>query len=255
MNILITNDDGYGTPGHEVLQRAVDKTWPGATVIGLFPKTGMSGASMALKGLGAEGPGNLRKYKVKGEQSWEMAATPVELMYYAFLRSEEFLPRGVSFDVVFSGVNHGANVGLNVFHSGTVGAALFAARAFGVKAVAFSQELGSVEDTILGKAEASAFANTEKYLPSFLSSFFDRVMPGECYNINIPLVVKGSEYPSRVANYNPFFWTPGESASAQPGLERYRQTRGGLEDDVKVLQRGCISVSDLRLEVNAPTKY
>ena len=31
MNILLTNDDGYGTIGHELLQVAVDKIWPGAT--------------------------------------------------------------------------------------------------------------------------------------------------------------------------------------------------------------------------------
>src|SRR5262245_34827359 len=112
-NILLTNDDGYGAEGLRALQEAVEGL---ATVWVAAPLAEQSGTAQSL---------TLRRPIVvhaKGERHWAVDGTPADAVIVALHRLLPVRP-----DLVISGINHGANMGENVYYSGTVGAAREAA--------------------------------------------------------------------------------------------------------------------------------
>jgi 5'-nucleotidase len=112
-HILLTNDDGYGAEGLEALARALAGF---ARVSIVAPSAERSGAAQSL---------TLRQPIVvhtKGPDHWAVDGTPADAVIVALHR---LLPERP--DLVISGINHGANLGENVYYSGTVGAAREAA--------------------------------------------------------------------------------------------------------------------------------
>src|SRR5215510_11922938 len=112
-NILLTNDDGYGAEGLRALQEALEDF---ATVWVVAPLAEQSGTAQSL---------TLRRPIVvhsKSERHWAVDGTPADAVIVALHR---LLPERP--DLVISGINHGANMGENVYYSGTVGAAREAA--------------------------------------------------------------------------------------------------------------------------------
>lgn len=112
-NILLTNDDGYGAEGLRALQEALEDF---ATVWVVAPFAEQSGTAQSL---------TLRRPIVvhsKSERHWAVDGTPADAVIVALHR---LLPERP--DLVISGINHGANMGENVYYSGTVGAAREAA--------------------------------------------------------------------------------------------------------------------------------
>jgi 5'-nucleotidase len=116
MGLLLTNDDGIDSEGIHVLARELDRV---ADVVLSVPENERSGASHSVT-LQAPveyreiaGPGGIRGYVVRG--------TPVDCVRLAYETLE------VPFDMVVSGINSGANVGINIHYSGTVAAAVEAA--------------------------------------------------------------------------------------------------------------------------------
>src|SRR6267154_5910162 len=108
-HILLTNDDGYDAPGLKALA-AVLEGW--ATVSIVAPNGEKSGAAQSL---------TLRQPIVchpKGERHWAVDGTPADAVIVALHKLLAEKP-----DLVISGINHGANMGENVYYSGTVGAA------------------------------------------------------------------------------------------------------------------------------------
>jgi 5'-nucleotidase len=118
---LVTNDDGIDSAGLHALVGAALKA--GLDVIVAAPAEQASGASAALTAVRRDGrtvvePRQLPDLDV---QAWAVRAQPGHIVAAAL--NGWFDPRP---DVVLSGINHGANVGRAVLHSGTVGAALTA---------------------------------------------------------------------------------------------------------------------------------
>src|SRR6267154_6561217 len=108
-HILLTNDDGYDAPGLKALAEVLEG-W--ATVSIVAPNGEKSGAAQSL---------TLRQPIVchpKGERHWAVDGTPADAVIVAL---HKLLPEKP--DLVISGINHGANMGENVYYSGTVGAA------------------------------------------------------------------------------------------------------------------------------------
>jgi 5'-nucleotidase len=109
MRILISNDDGYFSPGIALLHRALVAL---AQVTVVAPERDRSGASNSLT---LDRPLTVRRshngfYYVNG--------TPTDCVHLAVTGLLEELP-----DVVISGINHGANMGDDTIYSGTVAAA------------------------------------------------------------------------------------------------------------------------------------
>ena len=108
-HILLTNDDGYQAEGLRVLTAEIAKF---ATVSIVAPSEEQSGKAQAL---------TLRSPIIchpQGERHWAIEGTPADCVIVAI---HKLLPEKP--DLIISGINHGANLGENVYYSGTVGAA------------------------------------------------------------------------------------------------------------------------------------
>jgi len=111
--VLLTNDDGYQAAG---LRALADELKEFADITIVAPSWERSGAAQSL---------TLRQpivcHKIN-ENEWAVDGTPADCVIVAL---HKLLPQKP--DVVISGINHGANLGENVYYSGTVGAAREAA--------------------------------------------------------------------------------------------------------------------------------
>src|SRR5271168_4796699 len=108
-HILLTNDDGYQAEGLRALAAALEGF---ATVSIVAPSTEQSGAAQSL---------TLRQPIVChaiAERQWAIDGTPADCVIVAL---HKLLPEKP--DLVISGINAGANLGENIYYSGTVGAA------------------------------------------------------------------------------------------------------------------------------------
>ena len=123
MHILLSNDDGYSAPGLMALANALK---PLANITVVAPERNRSGASNSLtldRPLHASTAEN-GFIKVDG--------TPTDCVHLAITGLLDQEP-----DMVFAGINHGANLGDDVIYSGTVAAAT-EGRFLGLPAVAIS---------------------------------------------------------------------------------------------------------------------
>ncbi len=125
MRILITNDDGIESPGLRVL---CDFASTLGVVTVAAPKREQSGKSHSID---IHNSFEIRKTEYSGAvEAWSVDSTPADCVRFAF----DTLG---SFDLVFSGVNNGVNVGWDISYSGTCGA-VFESYFFNTPAVAFS---------------------------------------------------------------------------------------------------------------------
>ena len=144
MNILIVNDDGYNAVGINKLKEALK---PYGNIYIIAPDTQKSGASHSFT---YRGPFHLVE---KNINEYSLNGMPVDCVRLAKVLD-------VDFDIVFSGINDGLNLGTDVLYSGTVGAAR---EAFieGYAAVALSTDFGKWEivDNELDKVIKYIFDN------------------------------------------------------------------------------------------------
>jgi 5'-nucleotidase len=107
--VLLTNDDGYQAAGLRALAEHLKAI---ANVKIIAPSSERSGAAQSL---------TLRQpivcHKVADDE-WAIDGTPADCVIVALHGLLKERP-----DMVISGINHGANLGENVYYSGTVGAA------------------------------------------------------------------------------------------------------------------------------------
>lgn len=127
--ILLSNDDGFRAQGLNALRAAL---LPDADVIVCAPDSEQSASSHSLS---LHRPLRLSSH---GDGIFSIDGTPADCVYTAFFAGTRILPRRP--DLVLSGLNHGANLGDDVFYSGTVAAAREGALR-GVPALALSAAL------------------------------------------------------------------------------------------------------------------
>ena len=162
-HILLTNDDGYDAAGLKALA-AVLEDW--ATVSIVAPNGEKSGAAQSL---------TLRQPIVvhpKGERHWAVDSTPADTMIVALHR---LLPEKP--DLVISGINHGANMGENVYYSGTVGAAREAAL----------HHIPSIAMSLCARKDNLNFAHAAKIARKAAEIVLKEGLPDQVLlNINVP---------------------------------------------------------------------
>lgn len=163
MQFVITNDDGYGEPGLEVLADAVRGIGQVTIVAPRDPQSGI-GHRVNMKTPLRVARGDNDHFMVDG--------APADCSRLAI----KSLVHDV--DWLLAGVNPGANLGSDVYQSGTVAAAREAA-ILGVKAVAVSQYIGPDMDL---NWEATA-DQVSKILPVVLN---EPLEAGQFWNINLP---------------------------------------------------------------------
>ena len=172
MRILLSNDDGIDSPGLAALRAAVNDL--GAVTV-VAPSSPQSAAGHAIT---VHQPLEVRRIKVGPEEFLGISVDgrPADCVRLAI---RTLLPEPP--DLVLSGINEGANVGINVFYSGTVAAAAEGAM-FGIPAVAFSA----------GNAGGVNFPQVARLCRKVLNQLLrDGLTRGDLINVNIPVLKEG----------------------------------------------------------------
>lgn len=175
MNILITNDDGWGTKGILTLTRLM---LPFGKVYVIAPEGPRSGYATAIT---VNKPMYLTRVANPGEgleqaEVYTTNGTPADCLKLAI--NALFDGDDKKIDLLVSGINHGSNASINVIYSGTMGACMVAAE-HGIPAIGYSY---CDHEANLDLTEA------EKYIPEITRHLLDEGMPyGICYNVNFPV--------------------------------------------------------------------
>lgn len=185
MRILLTNDDGIDAPGLHALYMAIRDL---GEVHVVAPEKVQSATSHAvtfhrpIRVIKHQGPGGAGYEKYIGTS---VGARPADCVKLAIAH---LVPEPI--DLVISGINAGANVGVNVIYSGTVGAAREAAF-MGLPAIALSQHVGD-RDAIRWDASARhARAAIDRILQGPMT-------PHTVVNVNIPILEEDDAVPAGI---------------------------------------------------------
>ena len=115
LKILVTNDDGIRSPGLWALADGLKDVGEVAVVAPDRDQSGIGSAKTLVAVVRAEEV----PAEIDGVKAFSVQGTPADCVILA----NESLFQG-RFDLVVSGINHGANLGLDIMSSGTVGAAM-----------------------------------------------------------------------------------------------------------------------------------
>jgi 5'-nucleotidase len=170
---LVTNDDGIDAPGLHVLARhAIDA---GLDVTIAAPARQSSGASASIMAAEEDGRIAVEQRSLDGLDGVPAFAVRGGPGLIALIAAHGAF--GDPAELVLSGVNHGANVGRAILHSGTVGAALTAGLN-GAWGLAVSLDVGMTPSTFHWETGARAAIDL---LPFLLGS-----PQGTVVNVNAP---------------------------------------------------------------------
>ena len=229
--ILLSNDDGAWSPGLAALARAASGF--GRVVI-VAPDRNRSAISSALS------LHDILRLQDLGGDRYACSGTPVDSVLLGVRTVLKTAP-----DWVLSGVNHGYNLGEDVFYSGTVGAA-FEGWLQGARAAAFSL------------APEGDLEVAERWIRLFLERWEGMALPNNrIWNVNLPEgepkgfrltgqdtrtyhdVVEARLDPKK----NPYYWIGGDVGPT------YARTEGS---DAEAALSGWVSVTPLRLDLACP---
>lgn len=239
MNILITNDDGPNSLGLAILRQKLKQRYKEAKMVTIASDQENMGRSCSLTLI----PQPTKMDDIAIEEAAKQfyivkGASPLDIVRIAYRFPERFLTTG-QFDTVISGVNVGANIGLDVFTSGTTMPVAYASMAYGWAGMALSQAYPNFQENGAnpGEGQEMFFANAEKALAEVLIAYHPE--PGECFNVNFPPTghtLKGIST-TPVANHSRWYMDP---STLPPGMEC----------DIHRLNQGFITLSELELRIN-----
>jgi len=233
MNILVSNDDGILAPGLALL---ADVCRDVASVTVVAPDREQSGTSHSLT---LHRP--LRPQR-RPDGAYQVDGTPTDCVMLAL---QALMPEPPDF--VFSGVNHGPNMGEDVLYSGTVAAAMEAVM-LGVPGIAISfagnqpETLATYRDTLvrlIGKILCA-----QPFPPQML------------LNINLPPVPASEVQGIKVTSLGSRYFSESLSKMKDPwGREIYWvgggtiTWTGGIESDHSAVHAGFISITPLHMDL------
>ena len=171
MRILLTNDDGYHAPGLAVLERLARTLSDDITIVAPAEEQSGKGRSLTLSQ-----PIRLRQF---ADRRYAVSGTPTDAVMVALAE----VMKDARPDLILSGVNRGANLGEDVFYSGTVGAAMEGALA-GIRSIALSQRHGN-EDSDEDVTFDAALGWGERVLRPLVARDWS---PRTVMNVNFPPV-------------------------------------------------------------------
>lgn len=238
--ILITNDDGIYAPGIAAMVSVMKKM---GDVVVIAPDRPQSGMGHAITINSTLRINKSRVYDVLDEYS--CSGTPVDCVKLAI---NKILPRKP--DLCVAGINHGANMSINVIYSGTMSAAVEGAIE-GVPSIGFSLCDHSIDaDFTASKdiVEKIALRVLEKGLP-----------PSVCLNVNIPPVSANIIKGIRVCRQTKANWIEELDERKDPGGNAYYWLTGTFknfeignqETDVWALDNNYVSVVPVQFDMTA----
>lgn len=247
MRILLTNDDGINAPGIVALHEALDGL---GEIMVVAPKTVQSATS---HGITFHEPLMTERVQVTDTmRGIAVDGRPADCVKLA-LRAlwQERFGDGSEPDVTISGMNSGANVGINVIYSGTVAAAVESAF-LGVPAIAVSLHLGDRSNIHYDRAATHARRAIDQVLQWEIERH-------SVININIPRT-EAADAPMpamHVVQMNTAAGTDGYDKRESPYGQTYYWSAGnGMEfthtapeSDVEALLDRCITVTPLSYQL------
>jgi 5'-nucleotidase len=233
MNILVTNDDGILAPGLALLADVCRKV---ANVTVISPDREQSGTSHSLT---LHRP--LRPAR-RPDGAWQVDGTPTDCVMLAI---QALMPERPDF--VFSGVNHGPNMGEDVLYSGTVAAAMEAVM-LGVPGIGISfagtrpETLGTYTDLLAHLVQRITSA------PNF---------PPETFlNVNLPLVAAGEVKGIKVTKLGSRVFSESLTRLKDPWGRELFWIGGGTitwtgdeDSDHAAVREGYLSVTPLHMDL------
>mgnify|MGYP001036295949 FL=1 len=235
MNILLTNDDGYQAAGITELHKSLSKEH---TVYLVAPEGNCSGMSAAI---------SLRKeieVKEISKNVYSVCGTPADCSYLGLLSiiSEPI-------EMILSGINLGANLGEDIFYSGTVGAAI-AGRRLDYVPVAFSVVAFNPKNLEFIAKKALAITNQAAKLPSdqnlLVNVNFPDLSEPEVKGVKLTQLGKRGipDTPDLIqANNSSKFYTFGPSGSL---------IAGQTQTDIQAIEDKYISITILDYNLSVP---
>lgn len=228
MRILLTNDDGYTSPGLKALEAALQ----GHELWIVAPERERSGQSHAIT---IKEP--VRFHRV-GEQHYFCSGTPADCVMFSLLGVLPERP-----DLIISGINLGANLGTDIIFSGTAAAARQGAL-MGVPSVAVS---------LNSHTPPFHFDPLARFVADNCDNFIDKGGPHHFININAPNETgyrKGFRitWPGRRRYQDSFV------DFKAPNGDTYCFLTGRVQDqldegsDVKAVSDGYLSVSPVQVQ-------
>jgi len=233
MRLLLTNDDGAYAPGIKALHRALA---PEHEVWVVAPETEQSAVGHAIT---LADPIRVHPLTPEsGMSGWAVTGTPADCVKLAL---RELLPGPP--DMVISGINQGANVGVNLLYSGTVSAATEGA-IMGLAAMSIS----------LASHEASDFGYAARVAVHLADAWEGLgVPPGVSLNVNVPALppsqIKGLRFTrqsrailseSFLRRTDPrghtYYWQAGEKMG----------TEGDGQTDYPALLKGYVTITPVK---------
>jgi len=240
MRILLSNDDGIDAPGLAAMAGVLSGLGELTVVAPAAPQSAVGQAitvrrPMAVRRVGMAG--------VADAGAWSLDGTPADCVRLAIRKLLDRPP-----DLVVSGINSGANVGVHVFYSGTVGAAAEGAIC-GVPAAAFSAEGPD------GRFDMPRIASLCRgVLDGLLAAGLEG---GDLINVNVPILRPGVPRGVRVGRQSPAdvvesYHQRTDSAGCDTyELAEYSFPAGRGDNDVDLLRAGYITVTPLRVDRTA----
>jgi len=164
MHILLTNDDGYFAPGLQTLYRVLCERGYQVSIVAPDSQRSATGHSITLFE-----PLFITKHTDDHGTGYAVSGKPADCVKLSIQGG--IIPKP---DLVISGINDGPNLGIDVFYSGTVSAAMEGVL-LGMPAIAVSLAACSARDF--------------KPAALFMAHFLEKFSPVEgLININIPPV-------------------------------------------------------------------
>ena len=248
MRILITNDDGIGAPGLQVLHDiATEIAGAKGEVWTVAPATEQSGAGHCVSYIRPVMIARLepRRFAVEG--------TPADCVLAGL---HDVMPQPP--DLVLSGVNRGNNAAQNTLYSGTIGAAIEAALQ-GLPAIAMSQFFGPENRDLDDPFEVARATGAKLVRDLLQNGIWDAADYRLFYNINFaPLPtsgLRGHKVVTQGFRRETFF---GVEAQRAPSGRKFLWIKGGpqhlptgADTDVTANLDGFTSITPMRCDLTA----
>ncbi len=165
MNVLLTNDDGIHAKGLWAMESVLSRQHD-VSVIAPDKERSAVAHSITLAT-----PLRLNRVRTNGGWGYAVSGTPADCVKLAVNEVLQTRP-----DLVISGINPGANVGINLNYSGTVSAAKEAAL-MGIPAIAISQDRLSNHE----------YGLAAEFVGLLITRVMEKTLPsGTFLNVNIP---------------------------------------------------------------------
>jgi 5'-nucleotidase len=244
VKVLLTNDDGIGAQGLNVLRRALLEV-PGVELATIAPNSNRSATARSIT---TREPLWVDEIEFDdGTTGYATDGTPVDCVRFAALGLIEFEP-----ELIVSGINHGSNLGDDITYSGTVAAALEGI-VLGIPGIAISQQSAAREmDFRLGRE--FDFDTAAAFTARLVEEIEDVGIPeGTLLNINCPAGEVGGVRACRLGKR--IYRDKMHLTEEVDGRRRYRIYGDAPsyvdepDTDFAAIADGCIAVTPLHFDL------